>query len=138
MSARFIYRRPYAAGTSDTPRTPVQHGKKRPASQTADAMRPLGLSPATSRLSRRELQSTSKSNAASTSTATAEHVALSAEDIQGDQIKFFRLERSTQATAILVTSSLLGFCGLSDDLPALRLGILTYLLWAYGEWVVHK
>ncbi len=43
-----------------------------------------------------------------------------------------------RASAVLTSGALLGFAVASDDLPALRLTILTYALWAGSEWVVHR
>lgn len=51
---------------------------------------------------------------------------------------FLRPEATSRASAVASTAVLLGFSVMADDLPALRLLILTYSVWAMGEWIVHR
>ena len=51
---------------------------------------------------------------------------------------FLRPEATSRACAVASTAALMGFSVMADDLPALRLMILTYGVWAMGEWIVHR
>ena len=51
---------------------------------------------------------------------------------------FLRPEATSRACAVASTAALLGFSVMADELPALRLFILTYSVWAMGEWIVHR
>ncbi len=51
---------------------------------------------------------------------------------------FTRLSAGERSGALLATCALLGFVVVADDFPAVRLAILTYMVWAMGEWLVHR
>ena len=58
--------------------------------------------------------------------------------LDAERVKFSRPTIAQRLLAIGTTASALGFSILSDELPALRLLILSYSVWAMGEWIVHR
>eukprot|EP00873_Tetraselmis_striata_P002628 jgi/Tetstr1/422892/TSEL_013676.t1 len=76
--------------------------------------------------------------AASTSAPIADDEPIERERDGVSRVTFERAGLETQFVAALATGGLLGFAVLSDELPALRLAVLTYALWAAGEWTVHR
>ena len=55
-----------------------------------------------------------------------------------ERVTFTRPTIADRTWAMGITASALGFSILSDELPALRLLILTYSVWAMREWIVHR
>ena len=90
---------------------------------------------------RRLAQSTSAHAASSATCSDTEATVAESSDPKapaGMKVSFSRVSHGSRLGAAALTSGALGFCVLADDIPAVRLGLLTYFLWASGEWVVHK
>ena len=66
------------------------------------------------------------------------HAQASPENAPSVPLTYAKPAIEQRQLVVLASAALLGFSVLSDDLPLLRLIILTYSVWATGEWIVHR